>query len=69
VRFPICGGNRNNGSNAGLAALNLNNVRSNTNSNIGFRPALEDRQKVQRLRLCTQCAFKRAPNPRPSAEI
>ena len=41
-RLPIRGGNWNNGSNAGLAALNLNNARSNANSNIGFRPALSD---------------------------
>ena len=40
-RFPLRGGNWNNGSNAGLGALNLNNGRSNANSNIGFRPALE----------------------------
>jgi hypothetical protein len=26
-------------------ACNLNNPRSNTNTNIGFRPALEDSQK------------------------
>ena len=42
TRFPICGGNWNNGSNCGLAALNLNNSRSNRNSNIGFRPASYD---------------------------
>lgn len=46
MRFPNCGGNWNNGSNAGLAALNLNNTRSNTNSNRGFRPALEDGEKA-----------------------
>ncbi|WP_440056137.1 reverse transcriptase domain-containing protein [Pseudoalteromonas sp. T1lg65] len=40
-RFPLRGGNWNNGSNAGLGALNLSNGRSNANSNIGFRPALE----------------------------
>ena len=39
-RLPIRGANWNNGSNAGLAALNLNNPRSNANSNIGGRPAL-----------------------------
>lgn len=39
-RLPLRGGNWNNGSNAGLASLNLNNPRSNANSNIGFRPAL-----------------------------
>jgi hypothetical protein len=37
---PLRGGNWNNASNAGMAALNLNNRRSNSNSNIGFRPAL-----------------------------
>jgi hypothetical protein len=40
VRFPIRGGNWNNGSNAGLRALNLNNERGNANNNIGFRVAL-----------------------------
>lgn len=40
VRIPIVGGSWNNGANAGLAELNLNNRRSNVNSNIGFRPAL-----------------------------
>jgi len=39
--FPIRGGNWNNGSNAGLGALNLNNSRSNVNNSIGFRPALD----------------------------
>ena len=39
-RVPIVGGNWNNGANAGLATLNLNNRRGNVNSNIGFRPAL-----------------------------
>lgn len=34
---PIAGGNWNNASNAGLWALNLNNVRANSNNNIGFR--------------------------------
>jgi hypothetical protein len=44
-RLPIRGGNWNNGANAGSFALNLNNERSNANTNIGFRPALEDSQK------------------------
>jgi hypothetical protein len=44
-RLPIRGGNWNNGASAGLFALNLNNARSNTNSNIGFRPALGASQK------------------------
>lgn len=36
--LPLRGGNWNNGSNAGLFALNLNNPRSNANTNVGFRP-------------------------------
>ena len=34
---PIAGGNWNNGANAGVWALNLNNVRGNSNNNVGFR--------------------------------
>ena len=45
-RLPIRGGNWNNGSRAGVFALNLNNDRSNSNTNIGFRPASGDRQKA-----------------------
>ena len=45
-RLPYRGGHWSNGSNAGLGALNLNNPRSNSNTNIGFRPALEERQKL-----------------------
>lgn len=44
--LPIRGGNRNNAGNAGVFALNLNNERSNSNTNIGFRPALEECQKL-----------------------
>jgi len=40
VRLPLRGGNWNNGANAGVFALNLNNPRSNVNTNIGFRAAL-----------------------------
>ncbi|MGJ9460135.1 hypothetical protein [Oceanobacillus sp. CF4.6] len=39
-RIPLRGGNWNNGANAGVFYLNLNNERSNSNSNIGFRSAL-----------------------------
>ena len=39
MRLPYRGGNWNNGANAGLAAVNLNNSRANTNTNIGFRVA------------------------------
>jgi len=34
---PISGGNWNNAANAGAWALNLNNVRTNSNNNVGFR--------------------------------
>ena len=37
ARAFIRGGNWNNGSNAGVFTLNLNNAPSNTNTNIGFR--------------------------------
>lgn len=40
LRLPIAGGNWNNGANAGVFYLNLNNTRTNSNSNIGFRSAL-----------------------------
>lgn len=50
---PIRGGNWNNGVNAGLGALNLNNSRSNSNSNIGFRPAL-DYARSKHLTGCCQ---------------
>lgn len=53
-RFPIRGGNWNNGTNAGLGALNLNNPRSNANSNIGFRPAL-DYARSNHPTGCCQC--------------
>lgn len=43
---PIRGGNWNNAANAGVFALNLNNARSNTNTNIGARPALRACQKL-----------------------
>lgn len=34
---PISGGNWDNGSNAGVWALNLNDNRTNSNNNVGFR--------------------------------
>ena len=34
---PIAGGNWNNGSRAGVWALNCNNARTNSNDNVGFR--------------------------------
>lgn len=56
--FPIRGGNWNNGSNAGIGALNLNNSRSNANSNIGFRPAL-DTARSNRLKGRCQCVLEK----------
>ena len=38
--MPFLGGNWNNGSGAGVFAMNLNNPRSNSGTNIGFRSAL-----------------------------
>ena len=38
-RWFIRGGNWNNGGNAGVETLNLNNTPGNTNNNIGFRCA------------------------------
>ena len=34
---PTSGGNWNNGSNAGVWAMNVNNSRTNSNNNYGFR--------------------------------
>lgn len=45
---PIVAGNWNNAANAGVGALNLNNVRSNSNNNVGLRA---DSVSPQRLHL------------------
>jgi len=55
---PIRGGNWNNGSNAGVFNLNLNNDRSNANSNIGFRPALRQSQKFTPHGGCPRARLK-----------
>jgi len=47
LRTFYCGGNWNNGSNAGVFNLNGNNARSNSNTNIGFRSALPPSQILQ----------------------
>jgi len=39
-RLPLRGGAWNNGSGAGVFALNLNNTRGNSDNNVGFRSAL-----------------------------
>jgi hypothetical protein len=63
-RLPIRGGNWNNGGIAGVSALNLNNPRSNANTNIGARPALGDRQMRSAYRALRQnTPQKDAPSP------
>lgn len=63
LRIPIAGGNWNNGANAGLFKLNLNNARSNANSNIGFRAASPGTSVVYVLRDIFQYARIRASIP------
>lgn len=47
LRLFNCGGNWNNGANAGVFYLNGNNSRTTTNINRGFRSALPPRQILQ----------------------
>ncbi len=44
---PIVSANWNNGSNAGVWALNLNNVRTNANNNVGGRSDSESPRTAQ----------------------
>jgi len=67
-RFPIRGGNWNNGSNAGLGALNLNNGRLNANSSIGFRPASDDARNNNPTGYC-QCNYEKDAATTAIAEI
>ena len=64
--MPYRGGNWNNAGNAGLGALNLNNVRTNANTNIGFRPRFRSPmgQKLRMLRHRIQRLIERIPDPR-----
>jgi len=64
-RFPLRGGNYNNMSSAGLAALNLNNRRANVNSNIGFRPALPPSQMSGLHGGLSSAEGKRSDTPSP----
>ena len=48
--LPIRGSSFNNASNSGPSALNLNNARSNSNDNVGFRSALPLCQEALQLR-------------------
>lgn len=63
MRLPICGGNWNNESNAGLAYLNLNNLRSNVNNNIGSRLALLGCQKPAPYGVLDRARQKRSRTP------
>lgn len=67
-RLPLRGGNWNNGSSAGLGALNLNNARSNANSNIGFRPALDYARSSLPTGNC-QCNIEKDADTSAIAEI
>lgn len=57
---PISGGNWNNASNAGVWALNLNNVRANSNNNVGFRSDSASPRTRQRDGGTKGGAFRRA---------
>jgi len=52
--LPYRGGNWNNTSNAGVFYANLNNPRSNSNTNIGFRSALLSQSEGALLRVRIQ---------------
>ena len=67
-RLPIRGGSWNNGADAGVAALNLNNRRVNVNSNIGFRPALLQGQKPLLYGGTDRAMEKRSLIPSPIGE-
>ncbi len=52
--MPLCGGNWNNGAADGAFAVNLNNLRSNSNANVGFRSALPSKSDTGNLRVFSQ---------------
>jgi hypothetical protein len=51
MRMANCGGNWGNTGNAGVFYVNLNNPRSNSNTNIGFRAALATMKHVRSFSL------------------
>lgn len=61
--FPLRGGNWSNGANAGLADLNLDNIRSNANNNVGLRPALPLSQMPRAYGRTVSIEGKRSPIP------
>lgn len=69
-RMPYRGGNWNNGGNAGLGALNLNNSRANANTNIGFRLRFRSKlsQKLYRQGGSSSVLIERIPVPRRRAK-
>ena len=62
-RLALRGGNYNNGGGAGLFALNLNNMRTLRNRNVGFRPALAPSLEAAWPRLCGQQGQKGITSP------
>jgi hypothetical protein len=60
------GGNYNNGAAAGVAALNLNNLRANVNNNVGLRPALSLSQKAVVYGQPSSAEGKRSRIPSPN---
>ena len=53
--LPFRGGNYWNGVGAGVFALNLENPRSNSNWDVGFRAALLSQPDTSNSRVCCQC--------------
>ena len=75
---PISGGNWNNGSITGVWALNLNNVRGNSNDNYGFRSdplpntpyaACADRQRGSLRRALWRNVLRQHPLVAPSRHV
>lgn len=65
---PLAGGNWNNGSNAGVWALNLNNARGNTNNNVDFRSDSATPNAPRGDGGAKGCAFRRAGKPAAKSE-
>lgn len=66
----IRGGDWNNASIAGVFALNLNNLRSNVNTNVGFRPACACVKLPERMPLRSiSSVHRQALNPCRKAKI
>lgn len=65
---PIAGGNWNNSSTAGAWALNLNNVRGNSNNNVGLRADSESPRMQQCNGGTKGDAFRRAAQAAAKSE-